>query len=68
MQTNFGKTGSYYYWISRGVDNREVRADRIRKSVGAEKGNSLRSPSSSFPTAATSTPRRVTPMAGREMT
>jgi hypothetical protein len=34
MQTNFGKAGSYYYWISRGVDNREVRADRIRKSVG----------------------------------
>jgi DNA polymerase IV len=36
MQTNFGKAGEYYYWISRGVDNREVRADRIRKSVGAE--------------------------------
>ena len=36
MQTNFGKAGSYYYWISRGVDNRAVRADRIRKSVGAE--------------------------------
>jgi DNA polymerase IV len=36
MQTNFGKAGSYYYWISRGVDNREVRPDRIRKSVGAE--------------------------------
>jgi DNA polymerase-4 len=36
MQINFGKAGSYYYWISRGVDNREVRADRIRKSVGAE--------------------------------
>jgi DNA polymerase IV len=36
MQTNFGKAGGYYYWISRGVDNREVRADRIRKSVGAE--------------------------------
>lgn len=36
MQTNFGKAGSYYYWISRGVDNREVRADRIRKSIGAE--------------------------------
>jgi DNA polymerase-4 len=36
MQTNFGKAGSYYYWISRGVDHREVRADRIRKSVGAE--------------------------------
>jgi DNA polymerase-4 len=36
MQTNFGKAGSYYYWISRGVDNREVRSNRIRKSVGAE--------------------------------
>jgi DNA polymerase-4 len=36
MQANFGKAGSYYYWISRGVDSREVRADRIRKSVGAE--------------------------------
>ena len=36
MQTNFGKAGSYYYWISRGVDDREVRADRISKSVGAE--------------------------------
>jgi DNA polymerase-4 len=36
MRANFGKAGSYYYWISRGVDNREVRADRIRKSVGAE--------------------------------
>ena len=36
MQANFGKTGDYYYWISRGIDNREVRADRVRKSVGAE--------------------------------
>lgn len=36
MQANFGKAGGYYYWISRGLDNREVRADRIRKSVGAE--------------------------------
>ena len=36
MQTNFGKAGAYYYWISRGIDNREVRADRVRKSVGAE--------------------------------
>jgi DNA polymerase IV len=36
MQANFGKAGAYYYWISRGVDNREVRAHRIRKSVGAE--------------------------------
>ena len=36
MQANFGKAGAYYYWISRGVDNREVRPNRIRKSVGAE--------------------------------
>jgi DNA polymerase-4 len=36
MQANFGKAGTYYYWISRGVDNREVRANLIRKSVGAE--------------------------------
>ncbi|WP_308200378.1 DNA polymerase IV [Bradyrhizobium sp. 190] len=36
MQANFGKAGSYYYWISRGVDDREIRANRIRKSVGAE--------------------------------
>jgi DNA polymerase IV len=36
MQANFGKAGTYYYWISRGVDDREVQADRIRKSIGAE--------------------------------
>jgi DNA polymerase IV len=36
MQENFGKAGAYYYWISRGVDDREVRADRVRKSIGAE--------------------------------
>jgi DNA polymerase-4 len=36
MHANFGKAGTYYYWISRGVDNREVRVNRIRKSVGAE--------------------------------
>jgi DNA polymerase-4 len=36
MQANFGKVGAYYYWISSGVDDREVRANRIRKSVGAE--------------------------------
>jgi DNA polymerase-4 len=27
MRTNFGKAGSYYFWISRRVDNREVRAN-----------------------------------------
>ena len=33
---NFRKAGAYYSWISRGVDERSVRANRIRKSVGAE--------------------------------
>jgi DNA polymerase IV len=36
MQANFGKAGVFYYWISRGVDDREVHANRIRKSIGAE--------------------------------
>ncbi|MFC7477985.1 DNA polymerase IV [Dankookia sp. GCM10030260] len=36
LQRHFGKAGAYYYWIARGVDERPVRADRIRKSVGAE--------------------------------
>jgi DNA polymerase IV len=36
LQQHFGKPGPYYYWIARGVDERPVRADRIRKSLGAE--------------------------------
>jgi DNA polymerase IV len=36
LHQHFGKVGSYYYWAARGVDERPVRADRIRKSVGAE--------------------------------
>ena len=36
LQQHFGKAGSYYFWIARGVDERPVRPDRIRKSVGAE--------------------------------
>jgi DNA polymerase-4 len=36
LQQHFGKAGAYYYWAGRGVDERPVRADRIRKSVGAE--------------------------------
>ncbi|MBD2745975.1 DNA polymerase IV [Microvirga sp. BT688] len=36
LQERFGKAGSYYYWLSRGIDGRPVRPDRIRKSVGAE--------------------------------
>ncbi|MCO6180838.1 DNA polymerase IV [Ciceribacter sp. RN22] len=33
---HFGKSGPYFYGIARGIDNREVRPDRVRKSVGAE--------------------------------
>ncbi|MFG3593155.1 DNA polymerase IV [Bradyrhizobium sp. RDI18] len=36
MNANLGKSGAFYYWISRGVDDRPVRANRIRKSIGAE--------------------------------
>jgi len=36
LQQHFGKSGAFYYWIARGVDDRPVLADRIRKSVGAE--------------------------------
>jgi len=36
LRQHFGKSGAYYYWISRGVDERPVRADRVRKSIGAE--------------------------------
>lgn len=32
----FGKVGSFYYDIVRGVDNRPVESNRIRKSVGVE--------------------------------
>ncbi len=36
LRQHFGKSGPYYYWIARGVDERPVHAGRIRKSVGAE--------------------------------
>jgi hypothetical protein len=36
LQQHFGKSGTYFYSITRGVDDRPVRADRIRKSIGAE--------------------------------
>ena len=32
----FGKTGSFYYDIARGIDTRPVDPERIRKSLGAE--------------------------------
>ncbi len=36
LQRHFGKAGAYHYWAARGIDERPVRADRVRKSVGAE--------------------------------
>lgn len=36
LQEQFGKSGAWYYNISRGIDDRPVRPDRERKSVGAE--------------------------------
>ncbi|MCW5712383.1 MAG: DNA polymerase IV [Shinella sp.] len=36
LQEHFRKSGSWYYNISRGIDDRPVRPDRERKSVGAE--------------------------------
>ena len=36
LQQHFGKAGSYFYWAARAIDDRLVRADRVRKSVGAE--------------------------------
>ena len=32
----FGKSGSYYYNVVRGIHNSEVKSDRITKSVAAE--------------------------------
>ena len=36
LQASFGKSGGWYYRISRGIDERPVQPDRPRKSVGAE--------------------------------
>ncbi|MBB3595983.1 DNA polymerase-4 [Rhizobium sp. BK529] len=33
---NFGKSGPYFFGIARGIDERQVKPDRVRKSVGAE--------------------------------
>lgn len=34
---HFGKAGLYFYNVARGVDEREVKPERIRKSLGAER-------------------------------
>ena len=36
MVARFGKTGHYYYHVVRGVDDRKVNPNRIRKSVSVE--------------------------------
>lgn len=36
LTQHFGKSGPYFYGIARGIDERQVRSDRVRKSVGAE--------------------------------
>lgn len=37
LSENFGKSGSYYYYIVRGIHNSEVKPNRIRKSLAAER-------------------------------
>ncbi len=36
LNQNFGKSGGYYYWASRGVDHRPVNPNQERKSIGSE--------------------------------
>lgn len=36
LTRRFGKSGRYYWNISRGIDHRRVSPERVRKSVGAE--------------------------------
>ena len=36
LQEHFGKSGPYFYGIARGIDHRQVKPNRVRKSVGAE--------------------------------
>lgn len=36
LQQHFGRSGPYFYWIARGVDERHVKSDRVRKPIGLE--------------------------------
>jgi DNA polymerase-4 len=36
LREHFGKVGPYYHALARGIDDRPVCADRVRKSIGAE--------------------------------
>ncbi|WP_034060254.1 DNA polymerase IV [Lacinutrix jangbogonensis] len=37
LEKYFGKSGKYYYYIVRGLNNSEVKPNRIRKSLAAER-------------------------------
>lgn len=37
LEANFGKSGKYYYYIVRGIHNSEVKPNRTRKSLAAER-------------------------------
>lgn len=37
LSENFGKSGAYYYHVVRGIHNSEVKPNRIRKSLAAER-------------------------------
>jgi DNA polymerase-4 len=37
LQQYFGKSGKYYYYVVRGIHNSEVKSNRIRKSLAAER-------------------------------
>ncbi|NMH88849.1 DNA polymerase IV [Flavivirga algicola] len=37
LDKHFGKSGCYYYYVVRGIHNSEVRPNRIRKSLAAER-------------------------------
>lgn len=36
LEKHFGKSGTYYYYVVRGIHNSEVKSERVAKSVAAE--------------------------------
>lgn len=37
LAREFGKSSHYFYWVARGIDHRQVRISRTRKSMGSER-------------------------------
>ena len=37
LEQHFGKSGKYYFYVVRGIHNSEVRSNRVRKSLAAER-------------------------------